>query len=475
MKKAYGGPFYKDEKRKNHISNVVESNIHKSSKINRILFLAYYFPPMGSSPIQRTLKYVKYLSQMGYSITVITTDDKIKDMDNSLIKEVPENVRVIRIHAPFYGKEFTVKEERERIFDFISNIDYDDTFFDEWMLAEKTQCNYILPDRTITWATKAYYEIDKYVNFNDIDVVYSTAPYWSPHLLGYSLKKKYGIPWIADYRDPWMSDELYALKVYPFMTSEERIWFRRLEGIIISKMDRIVVAGDNWIKGFIDTYGVEKNKIECITNGYDEDDFVDIQRSSEQNKVFTLCYNGALGYNRKPQHLLEVISDLINEGKINKDKICWIFNGDVEGVFEELIKPYDKYGIVIKNGFLNHKDSLKVAINADVMVMYGETGKMASLNYPGKFFEYLRIGVPILCFSGAGSPQQKILEETGLGVNFDLDDKIGMRNYILCRYNLWESGKIKYKLDKKKIEKYDRINLSKRMSNIFCSLKVNSK
>ena len=471
LRTSYAGTFYRNIINKNENGFTV-CRRRSLGKVNNILFLAYYFPPMGSSPIQRTLKFVKYLSQMGYLITVVTTDDTSTDMDYSLEKEVPKTVKVIRVSECVYEKIFTPREDRKRVFDFISRFSNDDDFYDEWMDAEDSQMEYILTDWTIKWAVKCFHEIEKYIDIDSIDAIYSTAPYWSPHLLGYALKKQYGIPWVADYRDPWLSDEMYAKSVYSFMTKAEMKWYRHFEGILVAGMDRIIVAGESWIKGFIETYNVDERIIECITNGYDEDDFKDIVRSNKKNEALTLCYNGLLGYNRRPQYLLEVISELIDEGLIKRGNICWYFNGDIDYHYEDYIKPYDKYGVVKRNGFLSHRESLRVAINSDVMVMYGEIGDMAAMNYPGKFYEYLRLGLPILCFSGKDSPQEKILQETGLGENIALDDKDSIRKYILSRYEIWKKTERQLCMSNEAIRKYERKNLTKRLAAVFESLRT---
>lgn len=436
-----------------------------------ILFLSYYFPPIGGSPIQRTLKYVKYLSMMGYRITVVTVDDSNKEYrDSSLLDEIPKDVEVFRFPNSFFENETLSLENQKRIYRLLCNIDHSKTFLDMLYKSQKEQIWYPLPDRLILWAAEVFENIDKVVDMSSIDVLYSTVPEWSPHLLGYLIKQKYNIPWVADYRDPWAICKEYVNLLYPYVTENEYLWQRLLEQRLVSEMDALITIGE-YSKTLYDQnteYDISLDKIYDIPNGYDEQDFESVRERSKKNDKFTLCYNGSLGYSRKPQWVLRVISRLIQEGLVDKDKVCWIFNGPISKErFKEDVERYDDYGIAKNNGMLSHVDSIQIASNSDIMVVYGEYGIVGRFVYTGKFMEYLRIGRPILSFSSKDSPISHILDETNLGNNFLLEDEAGIRSFILSHYQKWLEAGNEKTFYNPIIEKFSRSNLAKRLADVF--------
>lgn len=176
-----------------------------------------------------------------------------------------------------------------------------------------------------------------------------------------------------------------------------------------------MVAGGAWSGLFVDELGLPEAKIIEITNGYDEADFEDIRMNERANDQFTLCYNGRMQHeNRNPCILLKMINEMIEDNLLEEGKIRWVINGMIKEAFAVEMQQMDKYHIVSANGEVNHKDCIRSAIDSDLMVFMGEAGKNGWLNYPGKFYEYLRIGRPVLCMTGRGSFQEKVLQDTGI-------------------------------------------------------------
>ena len=456
-----------------HFDDNIEKirTVKRGNRSKHILFLAYYFPPIGGSPIQRTLKYVKYLTQLVYKITVVTVDYATKEhRDDSLLEEVPVDVSIIRFKNTFTENDTLSVQDQHRIYNLLCSIDSSEEFLNLLYETQKEQIWYPLPDRLIMWAAEVYENIDKKIDMSSVDVLYSTVPEWSPHLLGYLFKKKYAIPWVADYRDPWAVNKEYADVVYPIITKNEYQWHRQLEKQLICGMDAMIQIGDYCKRLYEEDedYQVDPTKIFVIPNGYDEQDFVKIEPRIRKNERFTICYNGSLGYSRKPQFVLKAIDELIQDGVVDKDKICWVFNGpNSEKRFSEDVKNFDEYGIVINNGMLSHADSLKIAMDSDLLVVYGEYGVVGKMAFTGKFMEYLRIGRPILAFSAMDSPISEILKETNLGSNYLLEDIEGIKKCLLYHYQKWEQNDNEMLVFCEKIKEYSREYLSKQLAQVF--------
>lgn len=469
-----GDPFKKITYRKTEIRccKTKKNEIKKTSKISKkVLIIAYFFPPAGGSPIQRTLKFVKYLREYGYEPVVLTTEidpDLNKySLDYSLISDIPDGVQIIRMKDYYAYPDVISEEKAQEIVEFLYSISDSRDWIDKFIQAQKTQSIYVLPDKFILWANECIRHVDEYINMQDIDLLYSTVPDWSPHLVGYFLKRKYGIKWVADYRDPWVVNRDYIDLYYPWMTEEEILLDQELEKRITQEMDLIILAGGKWGDDFIKNYGVEQSKLKEITNGYDEEDFTDLVVKNERNKRFTLCYNGSVAYNRNPLTVIQVLNSMIEKKQIGKNEIQWIFNGEISDEYLREIRREDRYCIVVENGILPHKESLKIAMQSDIMVMYGEQGKNGYLNYPGKFYEYLRIGKPILCFSSSHSFLADVLYETKLGVNLDLFDFEGIKQFLENQIAIWQNGKQLSIRPRQAIQKYERRNLTRVLAEYF--------
>lgn len=443
----------------------------KFTKKRKVLVIAYFFPPAGGSPIQRTLKFVKYLREYGYEPIVLTTEinpDLNKySIDQSLLNDIPEKLQIIRIKDDYTWPDVISKEKAQEVIEFLYSVSGSKEWISGYIDAQNTQNEYILPDNLILWANECIRHIDEYIDMRDIDLIYSTVPEWSPHLIAYFLKQKYGIKWIADYRDPWVSNRDYINLYYPWMTEKEISVNQYLERKLVKDMDLIVVAGGKWISDFVNAYGVKSSGIKEITNGYDEEDFLDLPVKTEKNKKFTLCYNGGIAYNRNPVPVLKVINFMIEQNEVERDEIQWIFNGLISSDYLKKINKEDIHRVTVQNGILTHTDSIKIAMESDIMVMYGEFGEKGYLNYPGKFYEYLRIGKPILCFSSHESFQADVLRETKLGVNMDLYDFEGIKNFLRSQIELWRTDK-KSNIDhKESIQKYERKLLTHKLAKEF--------
>lgn len=440
----------------------------------KVLVIAYYFPPAGSSPIQRTLKFVKYMREYGYEPIVLTTESdsfvNSYPMDQSLLSEIPEGIQIIRIKDDFSWSNVISEKKSQEIVEFLYSVSDSLEWMDMFMEIRKEQPLYILPDKLILWANECVRCIEQYIDMNSIDLLYSTVPEWSPHLIAFYLKQKYKIKWVADYRDPWVSNKDYVKLYYPWMTEAEVVLDHRLENKITQKMDKIIVAGGKWINDFVKSYDIDPIKIREITNGYDEEDFRDLSIKRDKNKKFTLCYNGGVDYNRNPIPLLRILNNLIESNELNPKRVQWIFNGPITNYYINEINKEDKYHIVVRNGMLQHKASLQIAINSDIMVMYGESGEKGILNYPGKFYEYLRIGRPILCFSSEHSFQADVLNETGLGVNLNLYDYDEINRFLREQIVIWKKEEKLEISIKESIRKYERKNLTQMLITEFNQL-----
>lgn len=451
------------------------SLLHQSEKVvldtkekRIILFCAYIFPPLGGSGVQRSLKFVKYLRNFGYEPIVLTVGENDGTIieDGSMLDEVEEDISVVRIDCDIVLPEFMTKEEQQEVFNLYMGVMQTDNWMKEYKHFLQKSRSILLPDNKIIWVNRCLKEIEQKIDLKAIDIIYTTGNPYSTFFLGYYVKKKYGIKWVMDYRDPWMSNDFYIENYYRSSAEVIIKLQRQLENKLVSLSDRIIGAAD-FKKDLIEKYGISAEKFVEITNGYDEDDFRNIEIKETKNTKFTLCYNGSLYGERNPLYLVKTINYLIKEGKINNCKIQWIWNGDLEERWKHLLDKEDKYGLIQYSGYLSHNDSITSAMNADLLIHFGLEGTGTDIGYCGKLFEYLRMKKPILSFSAKGGILDKVFRETHSGRNFDYRDEQGITEYLLKEYSAWEQGIEAIHPNEEEIRKYDRENLTLKLASVF--------
>lgn len=324
----------------------------------------------------------------------------------------------------------------------------------------------LIPDNQIIWVNECLKQIEQKLDLSEIDIVYTTGNPYSTYFLGFYIKMKYGIKWVQDYRDPWMTNRIYLDNYRENVTETEDLQ-KQLEKEFNLNADAILVVAGNTIAEYVNEYGISEKKIFEITNGYDEDDFKDIIVGNERNQKFTLCYNGMIYLDRNPLKLLGAINELIDGEQILADDIKWIINGTFEKDWRQKIEELDKYNIVCYNGYLTHLESIKSAMQSDILILFGAQGEATKIFYTGKVFEYIRMKKPILSFSTEGGVLTDILAETETGDNFEYGDIENVKKYLVKRYGQWKYGEQMSCGNAEAIKRYSRESITRKLGEIF--------
>jgi glycosyltransferase involved in cell wall biosynthesis/SAM-dependent methyltransferase len=454
--------------------NIVEDSIKELEEIKevkeykkrkKVLFIAYIFPPVGGSGVQRSLKFVKYLRDFGWEPVVVTVGNtKYPLRDEFLVSEIPEQIEIIRIDE----KTAVNLDYANKLIQIYRETINDDNILNEYVDLLNKSPNEIerllfIPDSYILWASEVIDKLDDKCDLNEIDLIYTTSGPYSDHIIGNILKKKYNKPWVADFRDEWTNN--------PYNNSnKEDLMYRinyAMEKNIVELADQIITVTPASTDNYKQIFNIKEEKINTITNGYDEIDFLNIQNNNKNNK-FTIIHNGLLYSIRTPLTVMKSIKNLIESGKIDKSKIQMIF-GFTENL-ENWIKYRDDLGLkdIIKFlDYMPHDKSLEECSNSDALLLIVGPGEKNKSVYPGKIFEYLRLCKPIIALSPKDSIIEKLLDETNRGKNVDFNDINGIEECILNMYNNWQE-ETKYKLHiTADINKYERKKLTQRLSEIF--------
>lgn len=431
---------------------------------NRVLIFSNYFPPIAGSGVQRPLKFAKYLKNFGYKPIVVTRGwcEKNLSMDYSFLEEL-QDVEIIRIEdSPIYPEEL-ISEDYEILYSLFTSLGMEGCWLQEYTRILKKDW-ITIPDADVVWVCSCIKEIVEKVDLNSISLVYTTIGPYSSALFGAYFKLKYGMKWVLDYRDPWCLNDYNMENFYQFRLGR-REFEKKLEIGLLKTADHITSSAEYFCDDFKRCY--PNIKTTCITNGYDEEDFRNINVSASLRDQFTLLFNGYIYDNYDIDFVLEVINELILEGHMDARKTRLEFNGSNPSNFSSFIEK-DKYGIVRYNGYLSHQESLESLFGANILLLFGLFGEGAYAGYSGKLFEYLRTGLPILSISSPYGVQYELIEEHGHGITATPNNKQKMKDFILTYYNEWECGTpLRVMQPDDYVKSFSREYLTARLAQVF--------
>lgn len=413
--------------------------------MKKVLMVAYQFPPMGGSGVQRTTKFVKYLPEFEYEPIVFTRENKNTELkDSTLMKDIPRDLDIIRT-KPY---DFTELPGILKLFGKVINR------------------KILIPDGERVWQLLSKKKAEDYIEKNNVDIIYTTSYPYSDHLLGLHLKKKYpNIPWVVDFRDEWTNNPyLLDSPHYNFRMNLEK----EMEKEVLTMGDYLITNTPIMMENFIKTYPFTKDKFNVIPNGYDEEDFKGMDRQLPENDKMTITYTGSFYGRRKPDIFFKALQELINEKKINKSdiKINLVGNYKVK-VIENMINENNLNGIVEIYDYMEHKESIKMLMQSDCLLLIIGSGRGAEAFYTGKIFEYMYTGRPILALVPEKGVAADVIRKTETGCVADSRDLNKIKENVMKLYQNWLDKNNDFTPNWDKIKRFDRKELTKKLSNVF--------
>jgi glycosyltransferase involved in cell wall biosynthesis len=268
----------------------------------KVLILTYYFPPAGGSGVQRWLKFVKYLPELGIEPVVYTVENANYPIrDESLINEIPKGIKILKqpIFEPNKMLSIFGKKDKQSA----GFLDKNPSFFGQ--VAQYVRANYFIPDARKYWIKPSVKYLIKYLKNNKIDTIITTGPPHSVHLIGLALKKELGIKWIADFRDPWTDiDYFHQLP----LTKKAIKKHHQFEQQVLQCADTVLVVGKTMQKAYLK---FNKNT-RVITNGFDNSNESEL---ISLDKKFSLVHIGMLNSDRNHVMLWKILSEISKENK----------------------------------------------------------------------------------------------------------------------------------------------------------------
>lgn len=390
----------------------------------------------------RALKFSKYLPGNGWIPHILTLRQSLYPVrDEGLLRDIPAEAVVHRTLAFDNARHLAIKG---RHLAFLG-----------------------VPDRFVSWFFFGVAKGLAVIRKEGLQVIYSTSPPATAHLIAAALKSFTGAAWIADFRDPWIEDGLF-----PVPGSIRYRIESALERMVMRRCDCIVVTTPYLKAEFLSRYPeLAPDKIEVIYNGYDESDFRENSVGSRSDR-FEIIHAGLVTPEfRNPLPLLETVARLIAEGSLPHDQVKITFLGGDWWVsspeFTAEIKRMRLDGVISVEGRVSHQEALKRLAQAAVLLLLQASDDTRSL-IPAKAFEYLRIGRPILALTLEGATADLLRNRDHCFVTKPTD-LIGLSNAVLSLYELWRTGDDGLQVGAEACE-YERSHLTNQLASILDSL-----
>jgi len=424
--------------------------------MKKVLIIAYYFPPMGLSGVQRTLKFVKYLPEFGWKPIVLTiTPTTYYAYDETLLNELDTNQ--IEIHRTetkdvtktaasiSNSREFKIPNElMRRLMSLVSQ-----TFF--------------IPDNKIGWKKFALKKASDLIEqHGDIDLIFSTAPPFTSHLIALELRKKYQLPTVVDFRDPWVENPLH---IYP--TLFHRRAHQRLEEQVVLGADKIITVNRALKEHFLRAYRekLTHKDIAIITHGYDAKDFEPLPKTRINTGKFRFLYSGTFhSTERTPKPFFLGLKKAIERNPELKQTVEARFIGLFPTEYMKVAKSLGLDGLIQVEGYKSHHDALMENVQADVLWTMQSDVKHIETITQSKLFEYVACGRTLFGIVPDGASKQFILEANGVVAHPKQPDEIA--NRMLELFEQWKSGTLPVP-SQEVVAKYDRRNLTAQLAREF--------
>jgi glycosyltransferase involved in cell wall biosynthesis len=405
-----------------------------------IALVVYYWPPSGGSGVQRWLFFANYFAENGLKVTVFTPKTpRIAERDDALITKVNKNINIIYVTGwePLQKNKKPIGENLGSPKGMKSK------------LMRYVRANFFIPDARVFWVKAATKSFLKQHTKTAFDVLITTGPPHSLHLVGLKAKAHHDIKWIADFRDPWVG--FFQNQSLP-MTRAAMSAHEDLQCRVLKKADRVVVTAPSLAEEF-----KEFNKrITVLTNGYEK------MFNSSATNTNALVYAGSLKAQQNPSCLWQAIQELTQESKSFAAQFSLEIYGNVAANIRQEVSDFGIEKWVKFFGYQSKAQLDKRLPSAKALLLLGIDMSNTHNIIHGKLFEYMAANRPVLGVGPIPSDMESLFEVHQLGVYTRFEDKERIKSTLL---HWFTSDSIPFQSNQ--IDQYQRKEIANKYANLI--------
>lgn len=416
--------------------------------MKNVLFITYYWLPSGKASLHWPLKIIKHLPNFGWQPIVLTvSEDTFSHKDNNFADDLSPNLKIIRAksYEPFnIYKKFTGKKSNDQLVASETISKSNKSFahrFSIWL-----RMNLFIPDARVGWYFPAVKSGKTLLQREKIDIIVSVGPPHTTHLIGKKLSSKFDIPLVPVFIDPWVDIVYYQ----DFKRSKLTLAIdNKLEKSVMKNSKAIVFVTETMRKDYEQKYDFIRDKSYVLYWGYSEEEFKELEIPDKKDEEKVIVHAGNIFSFQNPINFWKYLKAEIDSGQ----KIKLKFIGTVDPEIKESIQKTGLGNYTVYLGFLSYRKMLGEICNADYLLVCATEPR----HVPGKLFEYLRSGKPIITFGNQNTEVKQILEDSNAG--------------IMCSYK--DSGEKFFrtyqtlKTDMNFVTKFERKNVAEALSKVL--------
>ena len=386
-----------------------------SASGRRVLMLCFAYPPAGGVGMVRSAKFAKYLPAKGYAPTVVTPVAASARITYS--QEHGERPGVTVCRTPYQDIVTTIRGavgfRRARGQAASPAVQAPASPRSGWRQSIGWLVHEVVtvPDDHIGWRRPALAAARDLFARAPFDVVYSTSPPETAHLVAHAIKREFGVPWVADLRDLWSDDH------YRQRSAVKRRVLRAIERRTLAGADALVTVSDPWRRQLAERYETPARRVVCIPHGFDPDDYA--PGVVPDARLFTITYTGTLHRTfQDPEPFLRTVGQLVADGTIDRARLQIDFHVFGENLpdLDALARRYALTGIVRRQPPLDYRACLAAQQASTVLLVLQWRSDAGAGNPPLKAYDYLGARRPMLVVGSGEGVLGPLMKDTGAGI-----------------------------------------------------------
>jgi glycosyltransferase involved in cell wall biosynthesis len=426
-----------------------------------LLLINYYWPPSGGPAVQRWLSLTAELAKLGWNIWVLTVDEKYATYqlyDNSLEAQIHPSVKVVKTRTiePFgiFRLLFGKKSIPAPGFSNEANPSFTKR------AARFIRGNLFIPDPRKYWKTFAVKEATQLIKIHTIQTLITAGPPHSTHFIGKTLKAKNNLRWICDFHDLWTDVIYYDLL---FHLPAVKKYDNKLERYIVHSCDHILTVGEKYKQKLLSKSSkISPDKISLVRIGYDSSLFNGEPVNTAE--AFTVAYVGSIAEYYQPEVFFKAIQPIASTDA----KVRINFVGIASPNIKQLVEKYGLQNAFSEVGYVDHEKAVLYMRQATVLLLINPVTKDEAMIIPGKIYEYLATGKPIINITRKESETALLINECKAGKTFERHETELLQEYLQHLYSLWKEGRLSsLSPDMEAIKQYSHHQIARHLDSLL--------
>jgi len=424
--------------------------------MKNVLFVSYFFPPLGGPGVQRSVKFCKYLPKYGWNPIILTVKNvSYIAYDESLLEEVP--------HCVIYRTGSCDIMRLLYLYEKLLKRDPTQSIYTHASSKKKQFLRDIFPiDSKIGWISFAVRTGNKIIKKNKIDQIFSSVGPYSDAIIGYILSKKWNIPLIVDYRDLFVGSPDQS-----YFSQWHRRFAEKWENKVLDRAEKVIINTYRAKQRIQKLYPmINQEKFTVIYNGYDREDFL-VHAARKETAEVSFTYTGGFYGERTPEFLIQAIIELNNAHALPQN-VRFNFIGNYSKEILLILQKKQLNNLIRVKPQISHADAIKEMLKSDALMLF-ISHKDSEIVIPAKLFEYLAAKRPILAMCPLDGEAASLILHYRAGIVCETRDVKAIKDAIQFIINHKLQGNLDTLISSKNNDysHFERSSQAKELANIL--------